>query len=167
MLSCCRTHSQSAPLRIGYTQRRTRSPTRSSRTPRTSPPYCPTCSRTEAVASGPRRLMLPTLTCYRTGTSIARLPASLLELHTHRERGTFSCPRCSLAYPCANWVVRAYTDHNPLLFVANGQSQSEAPSLELQQYNFNVVTGRARITCWLTCSAEVAPGNKCYCVLLV
>ena len=62
MLSCCRTHSQSVPLRIGCTQRRTSSPTSSSKTPRTSRPSCPTCSRAEAALSGPRRLTLPTLT---------------------------------------------------------------------------------------------------------
>jgi len=54
---------------------------------------------------------------YTTGTSTARLPASLLTLPHHRERGTFSCPRCSLPYPCAKRVVTVYSDHNPLVFL--------------------------------------------------
>ena len=78
---------------------------------------------------------------YTTGTSTARLPASLLELPTLRERGTFSCPRCSLLYPSTEWADTVYTGHSPLSFVVDGRPQSEAPSwsLELQQYNFNVV----------------------------
>ena len=65
---------------------------------------------------------------YPLSTPTARLPASLLELLTHRERGTFSCPRCSLLYPSAERVVTVYIDHSPLSFVVNGEPQSEAPS---------------------------------------
>ena len=66
-----------------------------------------------------------------SGYTTTRPPASSPGLLTHRERGTFSCPRCSLPYPCAIWVVTVYTDLNPLLyFAANGQPQPEAPSLE-------------------------------------
>ena len=52
-----------------------------------------------------------------SGYTTARPPASLLTLLTHRERGTFSCPRCSLPYPCAKRVVTVYSDHNPLVFL--------------------------------------------------